>query len=307
MSEKRKHTADELWVAGRSEKWIQAYSILCSAILVRKPDVTFPYPMSFDTFQSLIDAAVCEIPFYTALNPICRFNYDEHGYVTDATFEYLDDLDQIEKINQQTSDIADEIVSRTEDFPDDWTKVAAFAHYLVTTSEVGPWPLPEGLFDLDSDISDDERRRAIRELIRAQSAAGPLIDHRSVCAGYAKAMAMLCGRADIECYVIAGNHGEYGGTKYSKYHHNWNMVVLDGKKYYLDLVLSKNNISRPGDGKMYMPLLILDEDLKSYGYRPWLRPFAKTGHSERAIANRWAAYKDQASMSSTGTPALKAS
>lgn len=47
-----------------------------------------------------------------------------------------------------------------------------------------------------------------------------------VCAGYAQAFQYLCGLGGIECHYVTGMVGEL---------HAWNIVVLDGKSYFVDL------------------------------------------------------------------------
>lgn len=48
-----------------------------------------------------------------------------------------------------------------------------------------------------------------------------------VCAGYAKAFQYLCGLGGIECHYVTGYVP--GG------YHGWNIVVIDGKNYFVDL------------------------------------------------------------------------
>ena len=53
-----------------------------------------------------------------------------------------------------------------------------------------------------------------------------LIEGKTVCSGYAMAYEALCDYLDLECYVIVGEQGGEG--------HAWNMVKIDGEKYYVD-------------------------------------------------------------------------
>ena len=52
-----------------------------------------------------------------------------------------------------------------------------------------------------------------------------------VCEGYSKAFKYLCELADIECYTVTGTMK--GGTGAGA--HMWNLVVLDGKSYVVDV------------------------------------------------------------------------
>lgn len=64
---------------------------------------------------------------------------------------------------------------------------------------------------------------------RVYEITGSLLDRRSACAGYAKAMKYLCDRAGIDCLVISGK-GTTGGVVYE---HEWNYVKLDDGQWYL--------------------------------------------------------------------------
>lgn len=50
-----------------------------------------------------------------------------------------------------------------------------------------------------------------------------------VCAGYAKAFQYLCSLGGVECHYVTGDIAEG--------HHAWNIVVIDGKNYLVDLTV----------------------------------------------------------------------
>ena len=57
------------------------------------------------------------------------------------------------------------------------------------------------------------------------SAYGALVDHVAVCQGYALAYKYLLGQAGIDCYMVSSD----------KMNHAWNLIVLDGKYYQVDV------------------------------------------------------------------------
>ena len=79
----------------------------------------------------------------------------------------------------------------------------------------------------DNGISDATKAENLTKAMRiGRSAYGALIEGKTVCSGYAMAYKALCDYLDLECYVIVGEQGGEG--------HAWNMVKIDGEKYYVD-------------------------------------------------------------------------
>lgn len=65
------------------------------------------------------------------------------------------------------------------------------------------------------------------------SAYGALVNHESVCEGYAKAFKAVMDRLDIPCVVVAGyvNNPDKGGYQL----HAWNYVQVEGYWYMVDM------------------------------------------------------------------------
>ena len=79
----------------------------------------------------------------------------------------------------------------------------------------------------DNGIYDATKAENLTKEMRiGRSAYGALIEGKTVCSGYAMAYKALCDYLDLECYVIVGEQGGEG--------HAWNMVKIDGEKYYVD-------------------------------------------------------------------------
>lgn len=66
----------------------------------------------------------------------------------------------------------------------------------------------------------------------ASTAYGALVNRKAICGGYSVAYAMLCAHEGIECHVVTGKgrnaEGEMEG-------HAWNIVVIDGHPYHVDV------------------------------------------------------------------------
>ena len=69
----------------------------------------------------------------------------------------------------------------------------------------------------------------------AYSAYGALADGHAVCSGYAFAMLLLLQKAGFDATVVNGNVRETGES------HLWNLVTVDGERYYLDATWDDNN------------------------------------------------------------------
>ena len=89
------------------------------------------------------------------------------------------------------------------------------------------------------------------------TAYGVLVDHKAVCDGYSLAYKYLCNLAGVECYKVASDEMQ----------HAWNMVVLDGEPYHVELI----NDDVPWDilGKTcHFSLFITDDEVIENGYAP---------------------------------------
>lgn len=64
------------------------------------------------------------------------------------------------------------------------------------------------------------------------SAYGCLVEGRAICEGYSKAFLLLCNKAGIDCTIVTGTALSDSGENVS---HMWNMVMIDGEWYHIDL------------------------------------------------------------------------
>lgn len=64
------------------------------------------------------------------------------------------------------------------------------------------------------------------------SAYGCLVEGKAICEGYSKAFLLLCNRAGIDCTIVTGTALSDSGESVS---HMWNMVMVDGDWYHIDL------------------------------------------------------------------------
>lgn len=127
--------------------------------------------------------------------------------------KYENDLNKLEKFQTEASEAADEVVSRILD--ENMTadeRIKAIHDYLVLYCEYDYVNYTDGKIPVESLV-----------------AYGPLNAHIAVCQGYAAAFNMLCERAGIRSAAVNGI------SPASPEAHVWNMVLLDGDIFYVDV------------------------------------------------------------------------
>ncbi len=85
---------------------------------------------------------------------------------------------------------------------------------------------------------------------------GPLIERKSVCEGFAKAYQFILNRLGIDCMTVCGRVMK-SEQEYYKDYHAWNIIVLNGKRYNVDVTWDKplelNGKKRPTYGYYCVP------------------------------------------------------
>lgn len=88
-----------------------------------------------------------------------------------------------------------------------------------------------------------------------------------VCAGYARAFQYLCSLGGIECHYVTGTVSDGGG-------HAWNIVVIDGENYFVDLTACDSYSDR--DIARYHPYVM--NSVKSSTEKGFVRYFSQAGN-----------------------------
>lgn len=91
---------------------------------------------------------------------------------------------------------------------------------------------------------------------------GPLLKGKGVCLGYATTFQLLMDMADIECITVTG------AAFYSREHHAWNMVKLNGEWYCVDPTWDL----RPGinqDGELVYNYFNVTSDWMAFADHQW--------------------------------------
>lgn len=93
-----------------------------------------------------------------------------------------------------------------------------------------------------------------------------LLNHRSVCGGYAKALQLLCQQAGIPCIYVTGLDARGGN-------HAWNQVLLAGEPYWVDATWADTTMqSRQTSDSIAWQYLCSDDTrfLKDHTVKPGL-------------------------------------
>ncbi len=160
------------------------------------------FALSYEEAEEVWEAVFYDHPELFWLDESVSFRYYENGAVTAIELHYNDLADQLDQNRALFDNACASILQEANALGSDYEKELFLHNALIGLCE----------YDLDSDFS--------------QSAFSVLVNRRSVCAGYAKSFQLLMKECGIPCYYAAGWSGE---------NHAWNIVLLDGEYYNVDL------------------------------------------------------------------------
>ena len=181
-----------------------------------------------------------------------RYDHPEYYWLAGGVSYYYYDSGQIYQIQMDIPQDAGAILEKIYEVRDsviaripggssasDYEKIKWFYEYLIGEIEYG-------------DGADD----------KGQTPKGALIDHLSVCAGYAASFKLLCDESGVECITLSGDALIPSESRQEP--HAWNMVFLDGDAYWVDVTwadpLYADDSSIADDWIDYNYLCATDED-----------------------------------------------
>ncbi len=130
------------------------------------------------------------------------YQYSDDGYCTQVGLYYYDIVNDLDKSKDLFESYASKIISEANKLDSNYDK-EKYIHDAVIE-----------LVEYDENAS------------MTQSAYSALVNHKSVCAGYAKTFQYLMTRIGIPTYYVTGT---------SEGNHAWNIVMLDDEYYNVDL------------------------------------------------------------------------
>lgn len=181
------------------------YDEIAKGLMLFKPEIKFSVPVSENQFMKVYSAVLTTIQ-QQLYNPVRKYvaNTDEQtGNIISIKPQYEILKEKSYEMYNAVNSKADEIISKITPEMTDVDIIRLFHDTVI----------------LNCSYSFDTAN--------ASNAYGALIEGSAACEGYSRAMAFLCGKADIPCEIVTGNAGGV--------YHMWNMVETDGKWYHIDL------------------------------------------------------------------------
>ncbi len=141
--------------------------------------------------------------FYVDGYTYTKYTIDEEILYIDFSANYNMDMEQAKERKLEIEEAVQPLLDKISANATDYDKVKYVYETIITGTE----------YDLHAPDN--------------QNIYSVFVNHRSVCQGYAKAMQYLLNQLGVECTMVQGfvDTGE---------DHAWNMVMIDGKLYYVD-------------------------------------------------------------------------
>ncbi len=141
--------------------------------------------------------------FYVDGYTYTKYTIDEEILYIDFSANYNMDMQQAKERKLEIEEAVQPLLDKISANATDYDKVKYVYETIITGTE----------YDLHAPDN--------------QNIYSVFVNHRSVCQGYAKAMQYLLNQLGVECTMVQGfvDTGE---------DHAWNMVMIDGKFYYVD-------------------------------------------------------------------------
>ena len=181
------------------------------------------YLTMYSSFMSFDEEFTIEINSKKIKNIFTAVLYDNpHIFWVNNDFQYIENVnsitfvpsyrlssDEAKSITEQMNHIVSGLVDEAERFRTDYEKELYFHDYICENT----------VYDetLKADHND--------------TAHSVFLNGVAICEGYSRAMQILLDAADIDNYLVIGDAESDGETA----PHMWNIVVLDGVNYHLDV------------------------------------------------------------------------
>lgn len=193
----------------------QAYDLLRTGILEGKTNISMTVPVAKSEIGALYKMVLYDSPdlFWCEING-ARYSYNNKGLVTTFLPSYNDLAKDIPGNTAKMEAALADALADIWSLPTDAEK-AKYAHDYLTHHVT---------YDLNAPYN--------------QTAYSSLMGHTSVCAGYAHGFQYLMQQVGIPCaYVLGYAMGGY---------HAWNVVMLDGEHYAMDVTWDDPLGAAPG-------------------------------------------------------------
>lgn len=188
-----------------------------------------------EELQTIFQTVYYDHPELFWLDNTYSYQYDMNsGKVISVTLGFNSTADDIDASKQAFDAAANAIISGAQNYQSDYEKEKYVHDALIQMTE----------YDLNADMN--------------QSAYSLLVNHRTVCAGYARSFQYLMNQLGITTYYVVGtSEGQ---------DHAWNIVMLDGNYYNVDVTWD----DAAGDSDPYYFFNLADDEFNEYHTREGL-------------------------------------
>ena len=252
------------WQRDFKDRILNAYRANLTEISIR--DFNLPITeTNWNIVKDLWGSVINENPdlFYADHN---AYMHMEYGYFSKISLFYLPEYTNIDATGRVTVKsglkeayqfAVQQAMSVTSGNMSDLEKVLALYDYLMLHCEYD-WDFPDTCY----------------------SAFAALVTNKAVCQGYALALADLCRRVGIECYVVTSED----------MWHAWNLVKLDGKWYHMDATWDDPDIRTSTDAPGHQFFLKSDSEFLDLGHYNWDMYYAEVGTPRASTSNSYSNY-----------------
>ena len=246
-----------------------------------------PHPMDVPELARVADDVFQDTHLFFGALPWIQYyaNEDNPQTATHAQLMFYLSRKELQECTREIEQRVSSIVETANSYPDKIRKLLFLVGWLVENVEYSGMPTSF------SDIA------SCKPFVVSQSTKGAFLDRKATCLGFSRALAMLCGRAGIECSVVVGKCGpdidvNVLGAQLPV-NHAWNMVILDGRPYYVDICASQKLLRRDEDIVRF-PFLMDTKAMFDFGYSPFIRPLRYSKLPKALERCRWGCWKKAA-------------
>ena len=206
-------------------------------------EFTFMSDIPFDTWKSYYrHTNVIYLDYFYTSSLSCSYNA-KNPLKYNLILRYSRDVDELKALHAKALERADKFADALIiDSMSDAQKVKVIHDYIILNCA----------YDYDSYVAGTVD-------FEARLAAGALCNRSAVCQGYTAAFNMLCRRAGIRCVAVTGT------APGSADEHVWNMVLIDGRVYHVD-VTHDDPVPDTVGRISYRYYMLTDAEMSELGY-----------------------------------------
>lgn len=180
------------------------YDEILEALLIRKQLVKVS-TLNVDELNRIFNCVMADHPELFYVDGYQYTKYSVGSIITKIVFygNYVFSEEEIAAYQKQVTSAINEIISSIPQSCDDYQKVKAVYEYIISRTE----------YSLGADNN--------------QNILSVLLQHKSVCQGYAKTFQFILQQMGMECVLITGRVNDDG--------HAWNIVKVNDAYYHIDV------------------------------------------------------------------------